>query len=76
MSWFNEPSSSKIQPSKKFPRLSFAFQINPLLSSSPPLLLLFLMNQHNNQLPVDLLAQLVEHSSSITDVKGSNPTQA
>ena len=34
------------------------------------------MNQHNNQLPVDLLAQLVEHSSSITDVKGSNPTQA
>ena len=68
MSWFNEPSSSKIQPSKNFPRLSFAFQINPLL--------FFLMNQHNNQPPVDLLAQLVEHSSSITEVKGSNPTHA
>ena len=67
MSWFNEPSSSKIQPSKNFPRLSFAFQINPLL--------LFLMNQHF-QFPDDLLAQLVEHSSSITEVKGSNPMQA
>ena len=36
------------------------------------------MNQHydNDQLPVGLLAQLVERCTSITEVMGSNPLQA
>ena len=33
----------------------------------------FIMNQQNDQLPVDLLAQLVEHCTGITEVMGSNP---
>ena len=36
----------------------------------------FLWNQHNDQLPVSLLALLVEHCTSITKVMGSNPVQA
>ena len=33
-------------------------------------------NQHNDQLPVSLLAQLVEHCTGIAEVMGSNPVQA
>ena len=33
----------------------------------------FIMNQQNDQLPVGLLAQLVEHCTGITEVMGSNP---
>ena len=33
-------------------------------------------NQHDDQLPVGLLAQLVEHCTTIAEVMGSNPTQA
>ena len=36
----------------------------------------FIKNQHNDQLPVGLLAQLVERCTSITEVMGSNPVQA
>ena len=36
----------------------------------------FIWNQHNDQLPVGLLAQLVEHCTGITEVMGSNPVQA
>ena len=36
----------------------------------------FILNQHNDQLPVGLLAQLVEHCACITEVMGSNPVQA
>ena len=36
----------------------------------------FIWNQHNDQLPVGLLAQLVEHCTGITVVMGSNPIQA
>ena len=36
----------------------------------------FILNQHNDQLPVGLLAQLVEHCAGITEVMGSNPVQA
>ena len=36
----------------------------------------FIWNQHHDQLPVGLLAQLVEHCTSITVVMGSNPIQA
>ena len=36
----------------------------------------FIWNQHSDQLPVGLLAQLVEHCTSITEVMGSNPVQA
>ena len=36
----------------------------------------FIWNQHNDQLPVGLLAQLVERCTSITEVMGSNPVQA
>ena len=36
----------------------------------------FIWNQHNDQLPVGLLAQLVEHCTGITMVMGSNPIQA
>ena len=36
----------------------------------------FIWNQHNDQLPVGLLAQLVEHCTGITEVMGSNPIQA
>ena len=32
--------------------------------------------EHSEQLPVGLLAQLVEHSTSITEIMGSNPVQA
>ena len=34
------------------------------------------LNQHNDQLPVGLLAQLVEHCTGIAEVMGSNPVQA
>ena len=33
-------------------------------------------NQHIDQLPVGLLAQLVEHCTGIAEVMGSNPIQA
>ena len=36
----------------------------------------FIWNQHNDQLPIGLLAQLVERCTSITEVMGSNPVQA
>ena len=36
----------------------------------------FILNQHNDQLPVGLLGQLVEHCACITEVMGSNPVQA
>ena len=36
----------------------------------------FIWNQHNDQLPVGLLAQLVEHCTGIAEVMGSNPIQA
>ena len=36
----------------------------------------FIWNQHNGQLPVGLLAQLVGHSTGIAEVMGSNPVQA
>ena len=32
-------------------------------------------NQHNEQLPVGLSAQLVEHCTGITEVMGTNPVQ-
>ena len=32
--------------------------------------------EHSDQLPVGLLAQLVEHSTSIAEIMGSNPVQA
>ena len=31
--------------------------------------------EHSDQLPVGLLAQLVEHSTSIAEIMGSNPVQ-
>ena len=34
------------------------------------------MNQHNDQLPVGFLAQLVEHCTVIAEFTGSNPLQA
>ena len=36
----------------------------------------FIWNQHIDQLPVGLLAQLVEHCTGIAEVMGSNPIQA
>ena len=36
-------------------------------------LLGFIWNQHNNQLPVGLSTQLVEHCNGIAEVMGSNP---
>ena len=36
----------------------------------------FIWNQHNDQFPVGLLAQLVEHCTGIAEVMGSNPVQA
>ena len=36
----------------------------------------FIRNQHNDQLPVGFLAQLVEHCTGIAKVMGSNPVQA
>ena len=36
----------------------------------------FIWNQHSDQFPVGLLAQLLEHCTSITEVMGSNPIQA
>ena len=36
----------------------------------------FIWNQYNDQLPVGLLAQLVEHYTGIAEVIGSNPIQA
>ena len=36
----------------------------------------FIWNQHIDQLPVGLLAQLVEHCTGIAEVMGSNPVQA
>ena len=36
----------------------------------------FIWNQHSDQLPVGLLAQLVEHCTGIAEVMGSNPLQA
>ena len=36
----------------------------------------FIWNQHNGQLPVGLLAQLVERYTGIAEVMGSNPVQA
>ena len=39
-------------------------------------LLGFIWNQHNNQLPVGLSAQLVERCTGTAEVMGSNPVQA
>ena len=36
----------------------------------------FIWNQHTDQLPVGLLAQLVEDCTGIAEVMGSNPLQA
>ena len=36
----------------------------------------FIWNQHSDQLPVGLLAQLVERCTGIAKVMGSNPVQA
>ena len=36
----------------------------------------FIRNQRNNQLLACLLAQLIEHYTSILEVMGSNPVQA
>ena len=36
----------------------------------------FITNQQNDQLPVGLLAQLVEHCMGMAEVMGSNPVQA
>ena len=36
----------------------------------------FIWNQHSDQLPVGLLAQLIEHCTGIAEVMGSNPVQA
>ena len=36
----------------------------------------FIWNQRNDQLPVGMLAQSVEHFTGITEVIGSNPIQA
>ena len=36
----------------------------------------FIWNQHNDQFPVGLLAQLVEHCTGIAEMMGSNPVQA
>ena len=36
----------------------------------------FVWNQHSDQFPVGLLAQLVEHCTGIAEVMGSNPVQA
>ena len=35
----------------------------------------FILHQHD-QLPVDLIAQLVEHCTSMAEVVGLNPVQA
>ena len=40
------------------------------------LLYRFIWNQHNEQLPIGLLAQLVECCNGTTEVMGSNPVQA
>ena len=39
-------------------------------------LLRFIWNQHYDQLPVGLLAQLVEHCTGTAEVMGSNPIQS
>ena len=36
----------------------------------------FICNQHNDQLPVGMLDQLVERCTGIVEVMGSNPVQA
>ena len=36
----------------------------------------FIWYQHNDQLPLGLLAQLVEHCTGISRVMGSNPVEA
>ena len=40
------------------------------------ILLGYITNSQYDQLPVDLIAQLVEHCTSIAEVMGSNPVQA
>ena len=37
---------------------------------------MLIMNQYNNQLPISLLAQLVEHCTGIAEVMGLTPLQA
>ena len=41
-----------------------------------PLRVLVIMNSQNHQLPVGLIAQLVEHCTSIAEVMGLYPVQA
>ena len=36
----------------------------------------FIWNQHSDQLPLGLLAQLIEHCTGIAEVMGSNPVLA
>ena len=36
----------------------------------------YIWYQHNDQLPVGLLARLIEHCTGIAEVMGSNPVQA
>ena len=36
----------------------------------------FIKNQNNDQLPISLLAELVDHYTDIRGVMGSNPVQA
>ena len=39
-------------------------------------LVIYILNSLNDQLPVGLIAQWVEHCTGITEVMGSNPVQA
>ena len=48
----------------------YDFHISTVIYSP---LLRFIWNQHNDQLPVGLLAQLVEHCTGTAEVMGSNP---
>ena len=36
----------------------------------------FIKNQHNDQLPISMLDELVDHYTGIRGVMGSNPVQA
>ena len=45
-------------------------------SISSPVWVYLFTNSHNDQLPVALIAQLVEHCTGITEAMGSIPVQA
>ena len=50
----------------------FNTELTLLIDSS---LLRFITNQHNDQLPVGLLIQLIEQCTGIAEVMSSNPIQ-